>query len=397
MKFTSEQLPIFFAVFLVAIIGLNSGVSKASEYNKPWQNKQRAIVLDAYEKNHIDWMQVVKNKQIRAFIGKASDGLQSPYACPGNETEKTICKKSFQNYFMKQQLYHTRRALAKTLGLKWGAYHLGRPGNPIAQADHFINFAKPESDELIALDIEHDNPEKWISFADAEIFAKRIYSRIGRYPVLYTNHDTAKRIAARRAEFPILSRLPLWYARYRSSLNNVFPMGHWDTFALWQFSSGVNCGKRRCLYRVKGAPTNIDVNVSSLTIAEFDKAWPFNNLVPERKELEENGDILWVKNEELEDPSEDKLDVQLASLTTEVDGDQIEQSITTHEELGVSEIAIPQISPRRVASLSVNTLASPVAAANANTIPTPEKAKYGMKVTPSSDLNLQLQYLSGAL
>jgi len=272
--------------------------AQASDYNAPWRDKNKAIVLDAYERNHVDWMELVKNKQIRGFIGKASDGLPSPYACPGNKTKRIICKKSFKNYFMKQQLYHTRKLLAKNLGLKWGAYHLGRPGNPIAQANHFIQFAKPEPDDLIALDIEHDNPKKWISLEDAEIFAKHIYKRIGRYPVLYTNHNTAQRIALRKDELPILSRLPLWYARYKRNTTGSFPMGNWESFAMWQFSAGVNCNKRRCPYRVKGAPNNIDVNVSNLTIEEFDKAWPFNGLVEERiEEPAEKLPQVWVSIE----------------------------------------------------------------------------------------------------
>ncbi len=159
------------ALAFVIIYGLTP-FAVASDFNYPWRDRQKALVIDAYEKNPIDWQKMVTDKRVRAFIGKSSDGLQSPWSCAGNATEQKICKKSFQNYFMKRQLYHTRKTLAKALGLKWGAYHLGRPGNPIAQANHFLSFAKPEKDELIALDIEHDDPKKWISFKDAEIFCK---------------------------------------------------------------------------------------------------------------------------------------------------------------------------------------------------------------------------------
>jgi len=296
-----KALNAWIVISLISLLGMLGTVisAQASDYNAPWRDKNKAIIIDAYERNHLDWIQLVQNKQIRAFIGKASDGLPSPYACPGNTTKKLICKKSFKNYFMKQQLYHTRKLLAKNLGLKWGAYHLGRPGNPIDQANHFIKFAKPEADELIALDIEHDDPKKWISLKDAEIFAKHIHTKLGRYPVLYTNHHTAKRIAARKDELPILSRLPLWYARYRSNVTGSFPMGNWESFAMWQFSAGINCGKRRCLYRVKGAPNNIDVNISNLSIEEFDKAWPFNGLVDERIEKPEDKlPQVWVSLEE---------------------------------------------------------------------------------------------------
>ncbi len=321
---------------------------RASDFNHAWRNKQKALVIDAYEKNPIDWNKMVKDKRIRGFIGKSSDGLASPYACGGNTTKRHLCKKTFQNYFMKQQLYHTRKALAKALGLKWGAYHLGRPGNPIQQANHFINFTKPEKDDLLALDIEHDDPKKWISFKDAEIFAKQVYKRIGRYPVLYTNHDTAKRIAARRDEFPLLSRMQLWYARFKGDIRGSFPMGNWEKYTLWQFSAHPNCNKRRCLYRVPGTESNIDVNVSTLSIAEFDKAWPFDGLVPERNPKPEQ---LLVQNEK---PEIDVANTQVATasfaLTSNLRAsDKILQHLNPDESFQVTSIDLDDIvvpSPR---------------------------------------------------
>jgi len=165
----------------------------AGEYVRPWKDRDQALVLDAYERNGIDWVKVTQNRQIRAFVGKASDGLPPRYKCKmSNKAKRKLCRKTFQNYWLKRELYHTRKTAAKSMGLKWGAYHLGRPGNPVKQANHFIDFAKPQPDELIALDIEHDDPGKWISFADAEVFARQIKKRLGRYPVLYTNHSTAQ-------------------------------------------------------------------------------------------------------------------------------------------------------------------------------------------------------------
>ncbi len=390
----------------ICMLAATLSTSFASDFSYPWRNKQKAIVIDAYEKNPIDWHKMVKNKQIRGFIGKASDGLQSPWSCSGNSTERKICKKTFQNYWMKQQLYHTRKTLAKALGLKWGAYHLGRPGNPIAQANHFINFAKPEKDELIALDIEHDDPKKWISFKDAEIFARQIYKRIGRYPVLYTNHNTAQRIAARRDEFPLLSRMQLWYARFKGDVRGAFPMGNWDKYTLWQFSAHPNCNKRRCLYRVPGTEPNIDVNVSTLTIAEFDKAWPFDGLVPEKKpDVAPDPEILMVSNEKPEIEVE-KQEVSTASM------------ITLAENSSQAEIELSKEASFQLASIDLDEIAVPTARERETIIaatPAPkasdEDTNYGITTTdyepeyevviPKSehaeDLTMQLQYLSGAL
>jgi len=390
--------------------------SQASDFYYPWRDKEKALVIDAYEKNPIDWQKMVTDKRIRAFIGKASDGLPSPWTCRGNETEIQICKKSFQNYWMKQQLYQTRKLVAKQLGLKWGAYHLGRPGNPIAQANHFLDFAQPDPDDLIALDIEHDDPGKWISFKDAEIFARQVYKRIGRYPVLYTNHHTAQQIALRRDEFPLLSRMQLWYARFKGDVRGSFPMGNWDSYALWQFSAHPNCNKRRCLYRVPGTEPNIDVNVSTLSIEEFEKAWPFDGLVPERSSKPE---VLMVENKssqpaksETENRQTDqaKGQTRLASIVpTPAPREKTETTVAIAPLVNSASESEPE--PQTVeesfqlASITQDNIA----------IPTPNERKdessygitttdfepeYEIVITPSDhaeDLTMQLQYISGAL
>ena len=255
------------------------GTTAKAEWKEPWKENERAIVIDAYEFNPINWKELVSDKRVAGFINKASDGLPPDWSCKGREgDELNLCKNRWWKYSVTQELYLTRREMAKTLGLEWGAYHLGRPGNPREQADHFIDFAQPADDELIALDIE-DNTDEWMSLADAEIFANQIKIRVGRYPVLYTNGSTATFISQHKDEYPLLSRLPLWYARYRDDITTVFPTDTWPTYALWQFSSMHNCGAKSCPYRVKGARADIDVNVSPLGVAELRAAWPFSELV----------------------------------------------------------------------------------------------------------------------
>ncbi|GGE14629.1 hypothetical protein GCM10011390_37190 [Aureimonas endophytica] len=261
-------------------VGLAWGsVPAQAAWDKPWQSEDRALVIDAYEFNPIDWKELTADKRIVGFINKASDGLAPDWNCRGKGgDEQLLCKNRWWKYSVTKELYMTRRAMAKELGLKWGAYHLGRPGNPREQADHFIDFAEPQPDELIALDIE-DNTSEWMSLADAEIFANQIFIRTGRYPVLYTNGSTAKWISDYKDKYKLLSRLPLWYARYRDDISGKFPESTWPTYALWQFSSMHNCSTRKCPYRVKGAKNDIDVNVSPLGPDKLRAAWPFNELV----------------------------------------------------------------------------------------------------------------------
>lgn len=269
--------------FAMVVAALFSGgpTYAESEFRTPWSNKERAIVLDGYEHNSFNLAEIVKDERVAAFIHKGSDGMPANYHCTRirDPMQQELCKRIWRNYSVSRELYQTRRALAKALGLKWGAYHLGRPGNPIEQANHFIDYTEPTDDELMAIDIEDNDPGKFMSLRDAEIFAEHVKFRTGRYPVLYTNGITAKYIADHRLEFPILSRLPLWYARYEPDIAPHFPKGNWQDYALWQFASQSNCTKQRCPYRPLGTNRDIDVNIADMTVSELKKTWPFDNLV----------------------------------------------------------------------------------------------------------------------
>jgi len=289
-------------VFSVLIIVLLTQSVFASDFNRPWRDREKALVLDAYELNSLDWMEIAKNKRIAGFIGKASDGLTAEYCAD----RRTLCGAKWRKYSVTKELYHTRKMLAKALGIKWGSYHLGRSGNPEMQAFHFIQFADPQPDEVIVLDIESMDTSKFMSLKEAERFARYIEKRLGRYPMLYTNHSTARHIAANRADYPLLSRMKLWYARYKSDIRGTFPMGNWAKPTLWQFAYGGNCSKKSCPYRVKGTPRDIDVNASFLTVAEMKEAWPFDGLVEEQPfPPDENTELLMVSNQ-VEYPEEEK-------------------------------------------------------------------------------------------
>lgn len=332
---------------LTAALGVFAGVqanlpAAASDFSSPWQRTDRAIVIDAYEYNEIDWQQLATDKRITGFIGKASDGLPPPYSCKGrqtvpspvqvketdqdkdsgehketaqiNETELQLCKALWKRYSVARELYHTRRTVARALGLEWGAYHLARPGNPIDQANHFIDFAQPGPDDLVALDIEDNDPEQWMSLEDAEEFARHVQRRIGRFPVLYTNGTTAQHIADNRERYPLLSRLPLWYARYKPEIGMHFPKGNWQSYTLWQFAAQANCNAKECPYRVPGTGLDIDVNVASMSPAELRQAWPFGGLVDQPADTLFSVPVPVAREEAL------KGEVEIAYVDVELDG-----------------------------------------------------------------------------
>ena len=250
--------------------------SIASDFDRPWQRFNRGLILDAYELNPIDWTELVKDRRIVGFINKATDGLPPVYDCRKGKSKlsRKLCREQYRKYAITKELYNTRKLIASSMGLKWGAYHLGRPGNPIDQANHFINFINPDNNDLIALDIEHNDPKKWMSLEDAEIFTAHIKTRLGRYPLLYVNGSTAQFIAENSEKYPILSRLQLWYARYKPNIADVFPLGKWNSYSIWQFSYQGNCNKEKCPYRVAGASDKIDVNVTRHSIRKLKIIWP---------------------------------------------------------------------------------------------------------------------------
>ncbi len=260
------------------MIALTSA-AKASDFSEPWRDDDRALVIDAYEYNSIDWAQLATDKRIVGFINKASDGLPPPYFCFGDEIAVKLCKALWKRHAVTRELFQTRKVVAKALGLKWGAYHLARPGNPVEQANNFIDFAEPAPDDLLALDLEGNDPSQWMSLDDAEEFVRQVHRRLGRFPILYTNGKTAQYIADNRYQYRLLSRLPLWYARYKPDIGVHFPMGNWQGYALWQFSAQANCGRVRCPYRVAGTPNDIDVNVAPMDAVTLRQQWPFGGLI----------------------------------------------------------------------------------------------------------------------
>jgi lysozyme len=261
-------------VATLVLLGTAAGQSTtSSEFNEPWKNPTRALVIDPFGPNRLDFDQLAKEPRVGAIIHKASDCVI--------RKRKRLLRKDSQ--------YLDRRDEARRRGYLWGSYHLGGPRNPIEQADFYLSYANPADDEVMALDIEDISPS-FMSLADAEIFIKRIKEKKGRYPLLYITHKV--RAAIERAYGPdsVFARTPLWYARYLTDIQPFFPAKLWTTYALWQFQSEINCctktKPRRCPVApplksctmpqpIPGTDYDMDVNVFYGTIDELKSRWPF--------------------------------------------------------------------------------------------------------------------------
>lgn len=241
----------------IALLIFFSAVAPAQspEFNEPWKNPHIALAIDPYEGNDIDWEQLATDKRVVAIIHRATIG--------GRADRK----------------YAERKIEAKQRGYKWGAYHYGKPGDPIKQADFFLATVQPEQDDLLALDLESTDFDKHMSFDEARIFINHIKEKTGRYPFVYANNLVTKAIADQLGVDDVFAKTHLWYARFKRSVND-FPGGAWKTYTLWQFSSEMNCAptaRAACLYTVPGTGYDMDIDVFNGSVAELRSRWPFSS------------------------------------------------------------------------------------------------------------------------
>lgn len=247
-----RKLSYFISIGLI-LVAFSAAPAQSGEFNEPWKDEQIAIVIDPFQGNEIVWNRLATEPRVVGIIHRATIGSR------------------------KDTGYAARKAEAKTRGYKWGSYHLGKPGNPITQADFYLLTVRPAEDEVMALDIESLNPATDMSLANARRFILRIKEKTGRYPMFYANHAVTKEVSNSFGRDEVFSKTSLWYARFTSRVTD-FPTKTWDSYTLWQFSSEINCTPahpERCLFRVPGTKTDMDINIYRGTVEDLKAKWPF--------------------------------------------------------------------------------------------------------------------------
>jgi lysozyme len=220
-----------------------------SQFNQPWKNSAASIVIDVYQGNSIDWNRMATDKRVVGVIHRSSIGL-------------TV-----------DSQYKARKKIAKDRGYLWGAYHLGRSGDPIAQAKFFLKTIENDPETLMALDLENTSSQSMMNIANSVQFMNYVYNTTGRVPVVYANDTVTKALNQALATNTLFHTSRLWYARFRSSFSD-FPKGIWSTYFLWQFSSEINCGKNgSCLYNVPGTSRDMDINVFAGSKQDLSLQW----------------------------------------------------------------------------------------------------------------------------
>lgn len=227
----------------------NDEVTDQASFIRPWNNDNTSIIIDAYEGNRIDWNKMAADQKMVAVIHRSSIGSRV------------------------DSKYVERKNIALERGYLWGAYHLGRRGNTIAQADLFLSLIDGEEDTLMILDLEDTGSSNFMSLDEAEVFMEYVYEKTGKIPTVYANHSTTKKLNEKFKNNPLFQQSKLWYARFKSTVTD-YPAEIWKNYFLWQFSSEINCSTTgSCLYNVPGTSSDMDINVFNGPLSELRMKW----------------------------------------------------------------------------------------------------------------------------
>lgn len=215
----------------------SSAAFPQSTSDRAWLLPDAQLVIDPYEANSINWDQLAQDKAVKAVLHRAYHG------------------------WTKDAKFEERTAEAKRRGYSVGLYLLGKPGDPIAQADLLVAAGERTEVKLLALDIENMNPASSMTLADAERFIDRVHEKTGRYPLFYTNFSTYQHISTNYGASSAFAKTRLWIARFREH-HGLDSTRIWPDYTLWQFQSELNCaGTQSCYHRVPGTRPDMDVNV----------------------------------------------------------------------------------------------------------------------------------------
>ena len=201
------------------IVGKNTiNVAKESGFDipslKPFEpigHSNTVFDISHHQGGNLDFA-AAKHSGMMAVFHKATEGTQFP-----------------------DQRYTGRMEAALQLGLLWGAYHFGRNGNGIAQADYFLSHTHHNDNTVLVLDLERASSDSTMSLIDAQAFVKHIKIKTGKYPILYGG--AYLKSLANYNDLGELLACPLWLAQYTTTTH--LPAG-WPKYTFWQYTDGTH-------------------------------------------------------------------------------------------------------------------------------------------------------------
>jgi GH25 family lysozyme M1 (1,4-beta-N-acetylmuramidase) len=185
--------------------------------------------------------------------------------------------------------YSINRSGAQTVGLRFGAYHFGRPGgsgeaglvsNAIAQADFFLDVAQPQPGELPpVLDLETKGGlspaalETWTS-----AWLGQVAARTGVKALVYASPSFWKTALADTTGVAADGN-PLWVAHWTTKPAPLVPGANWggQSWTFWQFTNKASVPG---FAHAVDADRFRDANPSAVTITPYPGGTPVPSSPP---------------------------------------------------------------------------------------------------------------------
>lgn len=127
---------------------------------------------------------------------------------------------------------------AKAKGRLLGVYHYAGGGNPVAEADYFLENVKGYIGEaVLALDWEAGQNASWGDTNWCSKFVDRVHEKTGIYPLIYVQASAINQVAN------LVNRCGLWVAGYPTNApgwnipNFTYNIAPWKAYTIWQFTS----------------------------------------------------------------------------------------------------------------------------------------------------------------
>ena len=289
-----ENMKILFSLMTVILIfiAVAAGQTEFDKgFVKPWTNPNRAFVLDGRYYNRIDWDKLKADRRVAGMIFRSTGGKKNE---AGKWSMVADCE------------YHQIRLAAKKRGYLWGSFHVGmstkiQPARE--QAQFYLDNIDQVSGEVMALDLEDFSKSQYMDLEGAREFVRYVFEKTGRYPLVYVTGSVLNEIIKNEPKdgSGIFAKTPLWFARSETNIEGCLldsSRNWWNTYALWQFASELNCGKnpisetycelprkRRtpCPFELKppetrvppvpGVENDMDINVYNGSVEDLKKAW----------------------------------------------------------------------------------------------------------------------------
>jgi GH25 family lysozyme M1 (1,4-beta-N-acetylmuramidase) len=159
--------------------------------------------------------------------------------------KKFVFMKASEGTSFVDNKYATNRSSAKANGILVGAYHFAQPStsttNAVAQADHFIDTAKPVKGELLpVLDLEVTNDIGTTALVNwTKAFLQRVYERTGVRAAIYVSPSFWSNKMGNTNWFANNGYKVLWIAHWTTGSSPTVPADNWGSqgWTFWQYTS----------------------------------------------------------------------------------------------------------------------------------------------------------------